>query len=215
MINVVHNSDCLLAMREMKDNQFDLAIVDPPFGIGEFQQSDANYAPVDWNNKTPPKQYFKELQRVSKNQIIFGANYYNSFYGHGGAIVWNKLNPHPSMSDCEIASCSIGKRIRMFYYEWHGYVVKQKEPNSFHPCQKPVALYKWLLNNYAKEGDTILDTHAGSMSSVIASIEMGHSITAYEIDNDYFNAGKKRVLDYFNQENMFRNNVDIQFIDTQ
>lgn len=191
------------AMKKMGDNQFDLAIVDPPYGIGDFQQSDANYTGVTWNNKRPESKYFSELLRASKHQIIWGANYYNCFSKLGGAIVWDKLNPHPSMSDCEIASTSTEKRTRRFTYEWHGYVVKRVNPDSFHPCQKPVALYKWLLQNYAKEGDKIFDTHGGSMSIAIACWDLKFDLELYEIDKDYYEAGMSRFNNHCKQGQLF------------
>ncbi len=217
-------------MREMEDNEFDLAIVDPPYGIGDVRQMSKKrkrlHGGFDWNDKIPDEEYFNELKRVAKNQIVWGINYYTKHISDCGRIVHNKVgagaNQLLELSDCDLASHSFGKNIKMFTYVWRGNVQgntvnwKNTGPDArIHPTQKPIALYKWLLKNYAKEGDKILDTHAGSMSSVIASIEMGHPITAYEIDKDYFNAGKKRVLNYFNQGNMFREGVDIQFIDTQ
>ena len=227
MINIVHNSDCLPAMREMKDNQFDLAIVDVEYGIKQGGDKNhtrgklaisKNYHSFNDDN-SPKKEYFNELLRISKNQIIWGANHFISKIPHDSScwVVWDKVNGKTDFADCELAWTSFKSAVRQFRFQWQGMLqqdMKNKEIR-IHPTQKPVALYKWLLKNYAKEGNIILDTHVGSMSSVIASIEMGFSITAYEIDKDYFNAGKKRVLDYFNQENMFRNNVDIQFIDTQ
>ncbi len=214
-------------MRDMKDNQFDLAIIDPPYfeeyGKKIYPGSEISTTGVKRNRfeskhwKIPDQKFFDELRRISKNQIIWGINYFNiQNIGHG-RIVWDKKNDYSSFSKAEIAYCSLHDSTQMFRYMWNGMLqgdMKNKEIR-IHPTQKPVTLYKWLLKNYAKEGDKILDTHAGSMSSVIASIEMGHPITAYEIDKDYFNASKKRVLNYFNQGNMFREGVDIQFIDTQ
>lgn len=209
-------------MRDMKDNQFDLAIIDPPFRDNHSPTKDmrTNHYKAGYgdkkdftfpNWKKPTKEYFNNLFRISKNQIIWGANNF-LLPEHMGFVIWRKLTISEkftmSMAEYAFISEGLGTVSKIFSYH-----PQRKE--RIHPTQKPIILYKWLLKNYAKEGDKILDTHAGSMSSVIASIEMGHPITAYEIDKDYFNAGKKRVLNYFNQGNMFREGVDIQFIDTQ
>jgi site-specific DNA-methyltransferase (adenine-specific) len=187
----IYNEDCLPAMLKIKDKRFDLAIVDPPYGLNDFAQSDRKYyKKINWNDEIPKSEYFCQLKRISQNRIIWGANYFNCF--EKSAIVWNKKNPNPDMSKCEIASKSFGKKVDYFEYEWHGYVVKREEPNSFHPCQKPVALYKWLLTNYAKKGDKILDTHLGSGSIAIACHDLGFDLEAYEIDKEYYEAAIKR-----------------------
>ena len=197
------NVDCMEYMATVPDKYFDLAIVDPPYGIGDFSQSDRKYnGDILWNDNKPNEEYFLTLKRVSKNQIIWGANYYNCF--DFGAIVWDKLNMHPSMSRCEIASYSGQKKVDYYQYEWHGYVVKRIDPESFHPCAKPVALYKWLLHNYAKEGDKILDTHGGSMSSAIACHQMGFDLTLCELDKDYYEAGVKRFKEQTLQQSLFK-----------
>lgn len=198
----LYNSDCMDAMRGYKDNEFELCITDPPYGIGNFQQSDGNYKPVKWNDAIPTNKYFNELKRISKKRIIWGANYFNCFE-KGGAIIWDKMNMHPCMSRCEIASKSFEKKVDYFQYVWQGFFIKDKEPNSFHPCQKPVALYKWLLKNYAKPGDRILDTHGGSMSLAIACWDMQFDLVAFEIDKDYFDAAIKRIKEHTAQQKLF------------
>ena len=202
MINIVHNSDCLPAMREMKDNQFDLAIVDPPYGIGDFTKSDRKqlYKKYDWNEQIPTEEYFNELKRISKKRIIWGANYYNCFEGGHGAVIWDKEQPWvDSMSRCEIASKSFQKKVDYIKIRHYGNVGE----SNFHPCGKPIKLYKWLLKNYAKEGDTILDTHVGSGSSRIACWEMGFDFTGYEIDKEYWIAQEKRFNIVKNQQTLF------------
>ena len=201
--NVVFNDDCMNIMAQYSDKFFELAVVDSPYGVGDFQQSDGNYKPVIWNNEIPSGNYFQELLRVSKHQIVWGANYYNCFSATGGAIVWDKLNVHPSMSRCEIASCSMQKRITYFNYEWHGYVVKRIEPGSFHPCQKPVALYDWIFMNYAKKGDKILDTHLGSGSSRIAAWKAGLEFYGCELDKDYYEKQEDRFKKFVSQLTLF------------
>ena len=207
--------DCMGAMAQMRDNEFDLAIVDPPYGIGNFSmetgggisnphtQKKVNYkSNIDWNNDIPTQKYFTELLRVSDKQVIWGANYYNCFSGLGGALVWYKNTGHKNLSQCEIASLSFQKKVDY---------LEHKKPNGFikhieyiHPCEKPIYLYKWLLKNYAKEGDSILDTHLGSGSSRIAAHDMGFDFTGYEIDKDYFDASVKRFDNHIRQGNLFQ-----------
>ena len=202
----LYNEDCMPALEKMADNQFDLAIVDPPYGIGDFCMVTGDGGSKwrkkwdqSWNNKTPGSKYFEEIKRVSKNNIIFGANYYNCFDNLGGAIVWFKDVKHPNMSKCEIASCSFHKKVEYVSIVWQN--VNRNEL-MIHPCQKPVKLYKWLLKNYAKEWDTILDTHLGSGSIAIACYDMGFDLTGYEIDKDYFKAMQKRIKDHTSQLSM-------------
>ena len=183
------NIDCMEYMATLPDKAFDLAVVDPPYGVGNFSQSDAIHRVVTWNNHIPKKEYFEELKRISKKRIIWGANYYNCFENGNGAIVWWKNVGHPSMSQCEIASVSGQQKIDFFHKNWSGGVRPTK---SIHPCQKPIALYDWILRNYAKPGQRILDTHLGSGSSAIAAHYFGCDFVGCEIDIDYFNAAKER-----------------------
>jgi site-specific DNA-methyltransferase (adenine-specific) len=178
-------------MATLPDKAFDLAVVDPPYGIGHFTQSDRldKYGKYDWNKNIPDEIYFCELRRVSKERVIWGANYYNCFENGNAAIIWDKENPHPSMSRCEIASVSWGKRVNYFKLAHYGFVGKH---DDFHPCGKPVALYNWILRNYAKPGQRILDTHLGSGSSAIAAHYFGCDFVGCEIDESYFLAAKER-----------------------
>lgn len=212
MINM-YNCDCMEFMAACKDKQYELAIVDPPYGIGDFQTTgDANqykkhkekkYQDVKkWNMDIPTPEYFSELKRISVNQIIWGANYYNCF--ESGALVWWKNIGHPNMSQCEIASLSFQKKVDFIHINWaSGFYRTISEGETIHPCQKPVALYKWLLNNYAKQGDKILDTHGGSMSIAIACYDLGFDLDLYEIDKEYFEAGKTRLEKHMSQLQMF------------
>ena len=190
-------------MLEMADNQFDLAIVDPPFGIGNFVQTSGNKRGqhVAWNNEIPSDKYFAELRRVSKNRIIFGANYYNCFGGKHGAIIWIKNQPMPNFSKAVIASCTFHKKIEVYTQTWTNFVAKGR--TTKHPCEMPVALYKWILQNYAKSGDTILDTHLGSGSIAIACHDMGFDLTAYEIDAEYFASAQHRLKQHQRQLKLF------------
>ena len=207
-LNKLYNADCMQAMKQMPDNFADLALVDPPYGLGadkknsveKLQSSKSaslskDYGEKEWDSKTPPIEYFLELKRVSKNQIIWGVNYcpYDLFVG--GRIYWNKNVSMPTYSDGELAYCSCINSIKSFSYTWHGMLqenMKDKE-HRIHPTQKPVKLYEWLLQNYAKEGDKILDTHVGSGSSLIACYNMGFDYVGYEIDKDYFEGACKRI----------------------
>lgn len=201
---MIYNQDCLEAMKEMKDNQFDLAIVDPPYGIGDFRNTKSlkHHKKIDWNNNIPDRNYFKELKRISKNRIIFGVNYYGKYVNDVGRIVHDKTgggkrNAPKGLSDCDIASHSFGVNMKIYHYTSIGNVIGNKidweNQMRWHPCQKPISLYEWLLINYAKKGDTILDTHLGSGSIAIACHNLGFDLTGYEIDKEYFDASIKRI----------------------
>jgi len=211
------NMDCMEYMKTCKDNEFDLAIVDPPYGIGESGKTNASrgklavakdYKPFHGGDLKPAdKEYFIELRRVSKNQIIWGANHFMQNIGLGSScwIVWDKLTGDSDFADCELAYTSFETAVRKFTFQWSGMLqgdMKNKEIR-IHPTQKPRKLYDWLLANYAEKGQKILDTHAGSMNSVVACHYFGCDITACEIDEDYFEAGKKRVSDETAQEALF------------
>ena len=193
-LNGYYNMDCMEGMKEFPDKYFELAIVDPPYGINinhnmgrRKGDKDSNYKKVDWDSEIPNETYFEELFRVSKNQIIWGANYFNmpptkSF------IVWRKPQISERMS------------FSMLEYAWSSFDITSKEwigmsneKDRIHPTQKPVALYTWLLNNYAKKGDKILDTHVGSASSLIACHKLGFEYIGFEIDEDYFKSATERL----------------------
>ena len=206
MKSIVYNSDCLIALREMPDKAFDLAIVDPPYGIGVgiFEpvggRGELNRDDKQWDTDSPSQEYFTELRRASVEQIIWGANYFNCFSNGHGAIVWDKIQPLPDSSQCEIASYSRLTKVGIYRQMWTNYV-NTKETR--HPTEKPVALYRWLLTNYAKPGDTILDTHLGSGSSRIAAYDLGFDFTGYELDKDYFDAQEARFANHIAQARLF------------
>jgi site-specific DNA-methyltransferase (adenine-specific) len=199
----VFNADCLPAMKEYPDNYFDLAIVDPPFGIGAGKEKPhngwADHGIKEWDNEQPSPDYFTELFRVSKNTIIWGANHFGNMPPSPCWIVWDKGQREFSLADAELAWASFNTSVRVFDYS-RG---RANQENKIHSCQKPVALYKWLLKNYAKEGDKILDTHLGSQSSRIAAFDMGFDFTGYELDKDYFEAGNKRFEQHKSQLKLF------------
>ncbi len=208
----------MVAMAGFSDNQFDLAIVDPPYGINvgnddrqgkKFKASVAkrkNYGKKDWDTYTPPKDYFLELKRVSKHQIIWGVNYYEYDLFKGGRIYWDKVTAENySNSDGELAYCSKINSIKSYRFMWNGMLqgnMKNKQ-KRIHPTQKPIQLYEWLLMNYAKEGDKILDTHLGSGSIAIACHNLGYDLTGYEIDTEYYEAAIKRLKQHQLQLRMF------------
>ena len=214
----IFNEDCMTAMAKMKDNEFDLAIVDPVYDL------DTNYLCPGSNISTTgvkrnhiksarklSKQevvgidYFSELRRISKDQIIWGINYFEYPVGICGRIIWDKKNDKSTFSNCEIAACSKIKGVRIFRYMWNGMLqenMKDKEIR-IHPFQKPVALYKWILEKYTNPSDKILDTHGGSMSLAIACWDMCHDLTAYEIDKDYYNDAIARLERHKAQGQLF------------
>jgi len=214
MINL-YNRDCLEAMREMADNSYDLAIVDPPyfqeFSTSKYTGGTYSTTGIKRNHQKskywdiPNEKYFNELIRVSKNQIIWGINYYCQYVYSPGRIVWDKQNDSSTFSKCEIASHSFGVRVDQFRYRWNGMLqadMRNKEIR-IHPCQKPIALYHWLLSNYAKKGDKILDTHLGSGSIAIACHDMGFDLDGYELDAEYYAAAKNRLHQHQKQLQLF------------
>lgn len=213
----LYNADCMDILRGLPDNAFDLAIVDPPYGIGEngsknntrscLAVSKTYKAFAGGDADSPEEDYFRELKRVSKNQIIWGANHFIEKIPFGSScwIVWDKDNGNNDFADCELAWTSFKTAVRKFRYKWHGMLqenMKHKEIR-IHPTQKPVALYKWLLQNYAKPGDRIIDTHLGSGSICIACHDMGFEMTGIELDADYYAAARQRLLNYQLQGQLF------------
>lgn len=193
-LNRLYLMDCMEGMKQFPDGYFELAIVDPPYGISinhnigrRKGNKHSDYAPVKWDNQPPSEEYFKELFRISKNQIIWGANYF-SMPPTKCFIVWRKpqISEHVSFSMLEYAWGSFDSTSK----EWIG---MSNEPDRIHPTQKPVALYRWLLQNYANPGDKILDTHTGSASSFVAAYEMGFDYIGFEIDEDYYKAAQERI----------------------
>tara|TARA_R100001440_G_scaffold2727_1_gene7500 strand:+ start:998 stop:1666 length:669 start_codon:yes stop_codon:yes gene_type:complete len=218
MINIT-NEDNMELMSRYEDNHFDLAIVDPPYGLGisnydtlgnknmvaknSFLKKPIKpktYKTSEWDNKIPTKEYFKELKRVSKNQIIWGVNYFDGMGLNGGRLFWDKIGTG-NYSRGEIAYISFVKRVEFYQFKWCGMLqgdMKNKEIRT-HPTQKPVKLYEWLLINYAKEKDKILDTHLGSGSIAIACHNLGFDLTACELDKEYFEAAIKRLKEHQSQ----------------
>ena len=211
-----YNMDCMEGMKQIPDKYFDLAIVDPPYFKGvaneSFYGAKVSSSGVErlrsssehWDKGIPDQYYYDELVRVSKNQIIWGCNYY-PFNQPPGRIVWDKKNDSSTFSNCELASISLIDSVKVFRYMWNGMLqedMKNKEVR-IHPTQKPVALYHWLLKNYAKEGDKILDTHVGSASSLIACHDLKFEYLGFELDEDYYNTASERIKKHIAQVDIF------------
>lgn len=207
----ITNEDNMQLMARYPDNHFDLAIVDPPYGINmgfdgwdkKAKTKVNKEREKKWDNETPNKEYFKELFRVSKNQIIWGANYYLEHLKSTSCfVVWNKENGSNNMADCELAWTSFANSVRMY----SGHIFKgigNTNYISYHPTQKPIKLYEWILDRYANEGDKILDTHCGSGSIAIACHNRGFKLWACELDKEYYDASIKRFKEQTAQTTIF------------
>ena len=201
MINIT-NEDNMELMSKYEDNYFDLAIVDPPYGYGNKKTNILNFRQKtqhrDWN-VAPNEEYFNELFRVSKNQIIWGGNYFPYIWAFGGRcfIYWHKGNPVNNFADGELAWTSFDKNAKQFDYRYYGNLEGNTSTSKkFHPTQKPIKLYEWILMNYAKKEDKILDTHLGSGSIAIACHNLGYDLTACELDKEYYEAAIKRLNEH-------------------
>ena len=200
----LYNMDCMEYMATTSDRYFDLAIVDPPYGIGGG--SNSKKMNVTWDKKIPTKNYFNQLIRLSKNQIIWGGNYMsiNIPFNSKHSIIWDKQNGESFMSDGEIAFTSFDKQTtKLFRLFWMSNMMNKSEKPLIHPTQKPIKLYEWILTNYAKQGDKILDTHLGSGSSAIAANNLGFEFVGMELDKDYFEASIIRITKANQQIRMF------------
>ena len=226
-LNKLYNMDCMEGMKLIPDKYFNLAIVDPPYFKGpnkrKYYGRPVNKLNIkrrtyeiieEWD--IPNEEYFKELIRVSDNQIIWGCNHFNYYLGPG-RIIWDKVNGKSTFSDCEIAYCSMHNKTKMFRYMWNGMMQgksisegylqqgnKSKNDVRIHPTQKPINLYKWILMNYAKPEDKILDTHVGSASSLIACHEMGFDYLGFELDQGMHEIANNRLSNATAQVNMFQ-----------
>jgi site-specific DNA-methyltransferase (adenine-specific) len=220
----ITNEDNMALMARYPDNYFDLAIVDPPYGIGadEAQNKAAEqriksngkskagkgyklYKKSEWDNDIPTKEYFIELQRVSKNQIVWGGNYMTEHLNPSmGWIIWDKGQRGFSLADGEMAWTSFNKAMRIFEFSRAGCIKSNNTmTEKFHPTAKPFELYKYCLEKYAKEGDKILDTHLGSGSIALACHDYKYSLTACELDKEYFEAAIKRINNHVSQTKLF------------
>ena len=200
------NCDCMTYMATCEDNAFDLAICDPPYGIKIMKQwGNANndyrqFKTKEWDNLIPTPEYFNELLRVSKNQIIWGGNYFTDYlYPSMGWVIWDKGQENFTLADAEIGWTSFNRAIRRKKIHRSN----KNNPNRIHIAQKPVSLYKWLLHNYSKPGDKIFDSHGGSMSLAIACHDMKFDLVCCEIDKDYYEAAVKRFEQHKSQLTLF------------
>lgn len=228
-MNIAYNMDCMAYMKTLPDKAFDLAVVDPPYFDGPnrrgYYGSKQSVGPrvvydtlEQWD--LPGEDYFRELCRISKAQIVWGCNYYAFPFGPG-RIVWDKCNGESSFSDCEVAYCSLHDSVRLFRYMWNGMCQgkstmeghimqgnKALNEKRIHPTQKPVALYAWIFSRYAKPGDRVLDTHLGSGSSRIAAYDAGLDFVGCELDRRYFEAQEERFQAHAAQGNLFLQNEE-------
>ena len=209
-LSEVYNMDCIELMKKYPDKYFDLAVVDPPYGIGDtfINASTGNkkgklervHKKMEWDNEIPSDEYFTELKRVSKKQVIWGANYFNSFCD-GGSLVWYKNRGGNTLSQCEIASISGQKKVDYISVQiLTGFVADEER---IHPTQKPVKLYDAVFKNYATEGMKVLDTHLGSGSSRISANKAKLNFVGCEIDKEYFDKSQKRYDDFISQTRLF------------
>lgn len=210
----LYHTDCMEYMAKLPDKAFDLAIVDPPYGIrqdGHRENNRSKLAPSKkyhkalWDQPPPDSSYFKELERVIAQQIVWGGNHLAASIGKSSPcwIVWDKFTSG-GFADCEMAYTSFKTAVRKFNYPWNGMIQgfagdKSKNETRIHPTQKPIKLYEWLLTNYAEPGQRILDTHLGSGSSAIAANNLGFEFVGMDIDEDYFRGACKRVTDAYKQ----------------
>lgn len=213
-MNEAYNIDCMEYMRTLPDKAFDLAVVDPPYGINRFKNGQPSrlnkYGQMATvNNLQPTAEYFQELFRVSKNQIVWGYNHLSDLLPPTSEFIfWYKHQPVSTYADGELAWTSFKKTAVCFDFPFFGATGADTGPR-IHPTQKPVALYSWLLQRYAKPGDKILDTHLGSGSSRIAAYDLGFDFVGCEIDTDYFKAQEARYLNHIAQGNLFVENPDV------
>jgi len=201
----IYNGDCLEVMKEFKDNQFDLCLTDPPYGINENNKQNLSrsnitacrdYGNYKWDKKRIGDEYFLEIKRVSKNQIIFGGNYYGSILGDTSCyIVWDKDNGKSDFADCELAWTSFKSAVRIYKYKWQGMLqgnTKCKE-KRVHPTQKPLPVINWILNKYSKDTDIILDPFLGSGTTARACKDLGRKCIGIEISKEYCDIAVKRL----------------------
>ena len=231
MINTVHLCNCMKFMAGLPDDAYDLAIVDPPYGIGwdgenltmskgirkdgsvrhdnswRAKNYNQKYEKKEWDSAAPSPEYFKQLFRISRKRIIWGGNYFKELSPTGGWIIWDKRKPPKfSLSEGEMAWTDVKNSLKIFKFLWHGYgqeYMGDRKEEKFHPTQKPVALYKWLLQNYAKPGQTIFDSHVGSGSIRIACHDLGFKFEGCEIDPDYHAAQEERYQRHAAQGQLF------------
>ena len=211
----IYNCDCMELLRQTPDNYYSLCIVDPPYGI-DIAEKLANgwvskaggtkFEAKDWDKYTPTQEYWDELFRVSKNQIVWGGNYFMSKIQRDSPcwIFWDKNNGDSLFADGEMAWTSFDSPIRLAKIHWCGSAAKHETgQNKIHPTQKPIKLYKWLLMNYAQKGDKILDTHLGSGSIAIACHDYGFELTACELDKEYYDKAIQRIKNHVSQLKLF------------
>jgi len=218
-LNQLYCMDCNVGMKDFPDNYFDLAIVDPPYGLGNTNRyskgkKSSIHKSFKWNDVVPDSKYFDELYRISQNQIIWGCNYYTKYIPFCGRIIHNKIltdwSKGKNLSECDLAAQSLNRKIEYFEYRWSGNVQGDNINwqnvginKRIHPQQKPVQLYQYCLKKYAKPDMKIIDTHVGSGSSIIAFLDFGCDWIGFEIDKDYHKAATERIERHKQQLKLF------------
>ena len=214
-INKIYNDDCLNIFKLLPDKSIDLILTDPPYGIGSrfkskfgLQIAYKKYENFEWNNKIPSEEIFKEMFRVSKNQIIFGGNYFTTYLKPTNSwIVWDKVgeyNLKNPFSDCELAWTSFSRRMIKYTVVNMGFIAQPEEKGKrIHPTQKPLKLFKQILNDFSKENDLILDCFSGSGTTAIACSELNRKFICVEKDKNYYEASIKRLDNYNKQLKLF------------
>ncbi len=200
--NNIYNMDCIDGLKELEDETIDLVLTDPPYGIGENNDKNlsrggvcepTDYGDYNWDKERIGKKYFDEIFRVSKNQIIFGGNYYIDYLNPTNCmIVWDKNNGNNDFSDCELAWTSFDSAVRKYKYTWNGMIRKNNE-KRYHPTQKPLGLFKKIIRDYTKEKDLICDPFLGSGTTAVGAIKTNRKYIGFEIDEKYYNTAKKRL----------------------
>ena len=204
--NVIYNEDCLGGMKKLPDNSIDLVLTDPPYGIdiaksgtvggGSYRGATTNFEISNWDNKIPPKEYFDEMFRVSKNQIIWGGNYFIDYLEPTRCmLIWYKRNglPERTFADAEIAWTSFDKNTKVIDVRWDGFIRDSKEKKYKHPTQKALKVFEYCIKNYSSKGDIILDPFIGSGTTAVASLSLNRKFIGYEINKKYYNIALKRI----------------------
>jgi len=205
-LNVIYNEDCLEGIKNLSDNSIDLLLTDPPYGIniakngtvggGSYRGETTKFMTSSWDEKIPPKEYFDEMFRVSKNQIIWGGNYFLDYLDPTRCmLIWYKRNglPERTFADAEVAWTSFNKNTRVIDVRWDGFIRDSKEKKYKHPTQKALKVFEYCVRNYSDKGSIILDPFIGTGTTAVASLGLGRKFIGFEINKNYYNIALKRI----------------------